>query len=64
VFDREHATASGEEWAAAEERMRFDRCATVEAQLGWLADAGFADADCLFKDHRFAVIAAKRPREG
>jgi tRNA (cmo5U34)-methyltransferase len=37
-----------------------DRCATVEKQLGWLREAGFADADCLFKDHRFAVIVAVR----
>jgi tRNA (cmo5U34)-methyltransferase len=36
--------------------MRFDRCATVEDQLVWLREAGFAGADCLFKDHRFAVI--------
>ncbi|HEU4656119.1 MAG TPA: class I SAM-dependent methyltransferase [Capillimicrobium sp.] len=52
------------EWAAAEERMRFDRCATVEQQLAWLRAAGFDDADCLFKDHRFAVLAALRPRRG
>ncbi|MFL5846576.1 MAG: class I SAM-dependent methyltransferase [Solirubrobacteraceae bacterium] len=52
---------SGEqEWAGAVERMRQDRTATVEQQLGWLRDAGFADADCLFKDHCFAVLAARR----
>jgi tRNA (cmo5U34)-methyltransferase len=48
------------EWAAAEERMSFDRCADVESQLRWLREAGFADADCLFKDHRFAVLVARR----
>jgi tRNA (cmo5U34)-methyltransferase len=49
------------EWAGAEERMAFDRCSDVESQLGWLRAAGF-DADCLFKDHRFAVLAGVRPR--
>jgi tRNA (cmo5U34)-methyltransferase len=48
------------EWAGAEERMSFDQCADVESQLRWLREAGFADADCLFKDHRFAVLVARR----
>jgi tRNA (cmo5U34)-methyltransferase len=64
-WHRERATAAGSdaaEWAGAEERMAFDRCADAESQLGWLRDAGF-DADCLFKDHRFAVIAAVRPAD-
>ena len=47
-------------WATTLERKRMDRCASVEAQLGWLRDAGFADADCLFKDHCFAVLVARR----
>lgn len=48
------------EWAGAEERMRFDRCATVEDQLAWLREAGFADVDCRFQDHRFAVLVARK----
>jgi tRNA (cmo5U34)-methyltransferase len=48
------------EWTGAEERMRYDRCASVEDQLQWLRAAGFADADCLFKDHRFAVLVARK----
>ena len=52
--------ASEQEWADAEARMAYDRCASVEVQLGWLRDAGFADADCLFKDRRFAVLVALR----
>jgi len=48
------------EWQAAEARMAHDRCATVEHQLRWLRDAGFGEADCLFKDHRFAVMVAVR----
>ena len=49
-----------EEWAAARERMRLDRWSSVEHQLAWLREAGFADADCLYKDHRFAVLVARR----
>ena len=47
------------EWAAAEGRMAYDRCAGVEEQLRWLREEGFPEADCLFKDHRFAVLAAR-----
>jgi tRNA (cmo5U34)-methyltransferase len=49
-----------EEWAGALERMRHDRKASVEQHLDWLRRAGFADADCLFKDHGFAVLVARR----
>ena len=52
--------ATDEDWAGALERMAHDRCATVERQLVWLREAGFTDADCLFKDHRFAVLVARR----
>jgi tRNA (cmo5U34)-methyltransferase len=48
------------EWAAAEERMAYDRCASVQDQLAWLRAAGFREADCLIKDHRFAVLVARR----
>jgi tRNA (cmo5U34)-methyltransferase len=51
---------TAEEWAAAEERMAHDRCSDVESQLRWLREAGFDAADCLFKDHRFAVLVARR----
>jgi tRNA (cmo5U34)-methyltransferase len=54
------AGSTTQEWDAAVERMRLDRWASVERQLGWLRAAGFADADCLFKDHRFAVLVARR----
>jgi tRNA (cmo5U34)-methyltransferase len=48
------------EWAGAQDRMRHDQCADVESQLRWLREAGFDAADCLFKDHRFAVLVARR----
>jgi tRNA (cmo5U34)-methyltransferase len=52
--------ASASEWAGAVERMGADHLATVEDQLAWLRSAGFQDADCLFKDHAFAVLVARR----
>lgn len=57
------AGATEQDWAAAEERMRFDVCASVEDQLIWMRDAGFPNADCLFKDHRFAVLVSYRQTE-
>lgn len=42
-------------------RQREDRRASVEAQLGWLREAGFAEVDCWFKDGSFAVFVARRP---
>ena len=45
------------EIAKAQERMRHDRCATVEDQLRWLREAGFNDVDCSFKAWRFAVLS-------
>jgi tRNA (cmo5U34)-methyltransferase len=48
------------EWQAAVERMRADRRVPVATFVGWLRDAGFADVDCRFKDHRFAVMVARR----
>jgi tRNA (cmo5U34)-methyltransferase len=41
-------------------RQQQDRCAPVEAQLAWMREAGFADADCWFKEGRFAVLAGTR----
>jgi tRNA (cmo5U34)-methyltransferase len=49
------------ELAAAEDRMRHDRCATLEDQLLWLREAGFAEVDCAFKAWRFAVYSGRRP---
>jgi tRNA (cmo5U34)-methyltransferase len=51
---------SDAEWDSAVERMRHDRCSDVESQLRWLREGGFDAADCLFKDHGFAVLVARR----
>lgn len=48
------------EWSGAEERMRVDVYATVEAQLKWLTEAGFERSDCFFKRFGFAVLAGWR----
>ena len=70
VFDAHYAAwhegraralgASDAVWAASAARKEMDRCASVEVQLGWLRAAGFADADCLFKDRCFAVLVGVR----
>jgi tRNA (cmo5U34)-methyltransferase len=54
------AGATEEEIAGARTRMTEDRCAPLADQLGWLADAGFVDVDCWFKDGRFAVYAGRK----
>jgi tRNA (cmo5U34)-methyltransferase len=51
---------SSEEWAQARHRMRLDRSAPVETQLGWLRDAGFTDVDCPWRAGRFAVLSGRR----
>jgi len=42
-------------------RQQDDRCASVGDQLDWMREAGFTDADCWFKDNRFAVLSGTRP---
>jgi tRNA (cmo5U34)-methyltransferase len=54
------AGSDDEEWAAAMDRMRHDRCATVADQLAWLTEAGFVDVDAPFRDGRFAVLVGRR----
>lgn len=52
--------ATDEQWAGARQRMRADHLAPLDEQLRWLREAGFADVDCLFKDHGFAVLVGRR----
>jgi tRNA (cmo5U34)-methyltransferase len=60
VWERDCAElgASRAEIAGARERREHDRCADVESQLDWLAEAGFASADCVYKLWEQAVIVA------
>lgn len=41
-------------------RRREDKCSPVEMQLQWMRQAGFADADCWYKESGFAVLAGTR----
>ncbi len=41
-------------------RKQEDRCAPVAEQLDWMRAAGFANADCWYKDNCFAVFAGTR----
>ena len=57
-----HARGAGSddhEWHAALGRMQADRLATLEDQIGWLREAGFADVDAVYKRRAFAVIVAR-----
>jgi tRNA (cmo5U34)-methyltransferase len=55
------AGATADQIADSVYRQQDDRCASVEDQLDWMREAGFTDADCWFKDNRFAVLAGTRP---
>ncbi|HEY6420840.1 MAG TPA: methyltransferase domain-containing protein [Candidatus Binataceae bacterium] len=46
--------------AEALERMKYDRCAPLSAQLGWLRQAGFRDVDCAYQNLIFAVYSGIR----
>ncbi|GGE29247.1 methyltransferase [Agaricicola taiwanensis] len=58
-----HAGAAEEAIAAAKARMtQYDRCATLDDQLGWMKAAGFIDVDCWWKCGRFAVLSGRKGR--
>lgn len=42
--------------AGIERRKAFDRDATLENQLFWLREAGFPDADCVYRDFKIGVF--------
>lgn len=52
---------SEEELKAALKRMKYDRMATLTAQLSWLEAAGFQDVDCWYKNFSFVVFGGQRP---
>lgn len=54
------AGATDEQIEASLYRQQEDRCSSVKEQLDWMREAGFADADCWYKDNRFAVMAGTR----
>lgn len=48
---------------AALVRMRADRNATLGAQLGWLAEAGFEEVGATYRNHGFAVYNGRKRSE-
>lgn len=52
--------ATGQQIADSLYRQQQDRCVDVGRQLAWMREAGFADADCWYKEARFAVLAGTR----
>ncbi|NBD24001.1 class I SAM-dependent methyltransferase [Paenibacillus glycinis] len=46
---------------AARERTKIDRMAGLGDQLDWLAQAGFADVDCVYKYFNFVVMYGRKP---
>jgi tRNA (cmo5U34)-methyltransferase len=51
---------SDEDLAAAFERMKEDRMATLGSQLRWLEEAGFREVDCWYKSYNFAVFGGHK----
>ena len=51
---------SDEDLAAAFERMKEDRMATLGSQLRWLEKAGFREVDCWYKSYNFAVFGGHK----
>ncbi|MBS1186898.1 MAG: methylase involved in ubiquinone/menaquinone biosynthesis [Burkholderiaceae bacterium] len=49
--------ASDATLAAALERMKEDRMATLANQLAWLEEAGFRQVDCWYKNYSFIVYS-------
>lgn len=56
------AGASEGELSAALARMKADKNATLEAQMGWLREAGFGPVECSYEDGRFAVYGGRKGR--
>lgn len=50
------------DWDAYLQRQQADICAPLSNHLAWLGDAGFTDADCLFKQYMYGVLVGLRPR--
>lgn len=49
------------EWEDTVERMSHDHLTPLSTQLAWLEEIGFADVDCVLKNHGFAVFLGRRP---
>ncbi len=45
---------------ASYERTKLDKMATLDQQLSWLTEIGFADVDCMYKYYNFVVMFARK----
>jgi len=59
---REAGVSEGD-LTAALSRMRADRNATLQAQLGWLAETRFDAVRCAYADHMFAVYGGRKGKD-
>lgn len=58
----DNSDLSEAEKAAAAERMKFDKPATLEDNLKWLRNFGFEDVDVYYKYYNFVIFYAKKPK--
>lgn len=49
------------DWEAYLKRQQADICAPLSSHLQWLTDAGFAEANCLFKQYMYGVLLGVKP---
>lgn len=54
------AGASESDLAAAIERQKHDRCATLDAQMNWLRDVGFREVSAAYRNLIFAVYSGRK----
>jgi len=54
------AGASESDLAAAIERQKHDRCATLDEQMKWLGEAGFRDLSAAYRNLIFAVYSGRK----
>jgi tRNA (cmo5U34)-methyltransferase len=54
------AGANESDLAAAIERQKHDRCATLEAQMNWLREIGFREVAAAYRNLIFAVYSARK----
>ncbi len=61
-LERVHANGATDEQIAAsvERRTTYDRDASLAEQLAWLTEAGFVDADAVYKNFFVAVFYARK----
>ncbi len=45
-----------------ERRLAFDREATLADQLRWLEEAGFSEADCIYKNYLMGLFLGVKGR--